>query len=131
MIEGAKEVARSPVLNDDINLARLSTLDTVRLMLSKLQKNDMDELENAEKISVEKLKCTGALNSLIEASVNEMNLRHQNSVTLNVSSKFLPYVDEVVDKEVGWGRFYDIEVFKRDIPQSVKHYFIIQVRKKG
>lgn len=130
IIEGAKEVARSPKIDDNVNLARLSAIDTFRLVLTKVRKNDMDELDNAEKISTEKLKRLGALNSLIEASVDEMNRRNKESVTLNVSSKFLPYIDECVDSDTGWGRFYDIDVQKRNIPANVHHYFLVVIRKR-
>lgn len=131
MIEGAKEVARSPKIDDNVNLARLSAGDTIRLVMSKFTKNEMEELENAEKLSAEKLRRMGSLNSLIDTAVNEMNRRKESSVTLNLSSIYLPYVDECMSEETGWGRFYDIEIHKTNIPQNVKHYFLCVVRKKN
>lgn len=130
-IEGAKEVARSPKIDDNINLARLTASDTFRLVMAKLTKNEMEELENAEKLSAEKLRRVGSLNSLIETAVDEMNRRKEKSVTLNLSSVYLPYVDECVSEKTGWGRFYDINVQKRNIPQNVKHYFLCTIRKKS
>lgn len=130
MIEGAKEVARAPRLDDNVNLARLGAIDTIRLVMSKMTKNEMEELENAEKLSAEKLRRLGSLNSLIETAVDEMNKRKEKSVTLNLSSVYLPYVDECMDKTTGWGRFYDIDIQKRGIPANVKHYFLCVIRKR-
>lgn len=130
MIEGAKEVARTPKLDDNVNLARLGAIDTIRLVMSKFTKNEMEELENAEKLSAEKLRRLGSLNSLIETSVNEMNRRKESSVTLNLSSIYLPYIDECVDTKTGWGRFYNIDVQKRSIPANVKHYFLCIISRK-
>lgn len=130
MIEGAKEVARAPKLDDNVNLARLGAIDTIRLVMSKMTKNEMEELENAEKLSAEKLRRLGSLNSLIETAVDEMNRRKEKSVTLNLSSVYLPYVDECMDTKTGWGRFYDIDIQKRNIPANVKHYFLCIIRKR-
>ena len=131
MIDGAKEVSRAPRLDDNVNLARLSAIDTIRLVMSKITKNEMEELENAEKLSAEKLKRLGSLNSLIESATYEMNKRKEDSVTLNLSSMYLPYVDECMSDKTGWGRFYDIDIQKRNIPANVKHYFLCVISKKN
>lgn len=132
MYAEAKEVSRSPVMDDNVSLTSLSPLDTMRLIMTKLTHDDAAELDNAEKISAERLKKVGSLTKLFEKATTKMNSLRKRSVTLQIASSYLPYIDEVADKKSGLGQFYDFEYNKdTGIPQSVPHFFLCTVRTKS
>lgn len=129
-MEGLKEVSRSVVVDDNVNLTMLSFPDMVRLVISTFNKDEAAELETVEKLSKERLKKLGSLDDFFKRATDKMERLHQTSVTCNLSSSYLPYIDAVISSKSGWGRFYDIEYHKTDIPINVKHKFICVIRKK-
>lgn len=126
-----KEVSRSIVIDDNVNLTLLSFPDMVRLVISTFNRDEAAELETEEKISKERLKKLGSLDDLFRHVTNKMERIHKSSATLNLSSSYLPYIDEVIDDKKGWGRFYNITYQRRDIPLDIKHKFICVIRKKS
>lgn len=129
-MDGLKEVSRSIVVDDNVNLTMLSFPDMVRLVISTFNKDEAAELETAEKLSKERLKKVGSLDDFFRRATNKMESLHQSKVMLNLSSSYLPYIDEVINDKTGWGRFYDIKYYKTEIPANVKHKFLCEVKKK-
>lgn len=125
-----KEVYRSVKLTDNINPAELTVADQVRLLFSKISNNDEAELDASTKLSAANLRKVSALGKLLDKAAEKMQELGEPSVTIGVSSEFLPYIDEVVDKEHGKGRYYDIAVYKKDLPITVSHKFIVRISKK-
>ena len=125
-----QEVYRSIKLDDNTNRAALGLVDQIKLILSSISHNDDSELDVAEKLSVNKLKQVASLNSLLNKAIERMKELGKTSVTLNVSSKYLPYIDDAVSVEKGLGRYYDIQVFKRNLSMSVQHYFVVRITMK-
>lgn len=125
-----KEVYRSVKLTDDINAAELSVVDQIRLLLAKVSNADEAELDAQTKLSREKLRRVSALNRLLTTAIEKMQSKGESSVTIGVSSEFLPYIDEVVDDKFGLGRFYEIRVYKKDLPSTVKHLFTVVIKTK-
>lgn len=127
---GGKEVYRSVKLTDNINPVSLSVVDQIRLMFAKLSNDDVAELDINEKITVNKMQKVAALDTFFDKAIKRMRAVGKDSVTISLSSEFLPYIDEVIDPIYGKGRFYEFEVIKRNIPINVKHTFIVKIRKK-
>ena len=125
-----KEVSRSIVVDDNVNLTLLSFPDMIRLVISTFNHDEAAELETEEKLSKERLRKLGSLDDFFRRATNKMEKLHKTSATLNLSSSYLPYIDEVIDAKKGWGRFYDITYQKRDIPADIKHKFICVIRKR-
>lgn len=130
MLHG-EEVYKSIELTDDVQTARLSILDQIRLMLANFSNDDVAELDKVEKVSKDKLKKIAALTQFIDKAVARMHEMGEESVTIKLSSEFLPYVDEVLSDKDGYGRYYDFKVVKKDIPINVKHTFIVRIFKKN
>lgn len=126
-----KKVATSLVMDDNSELTKLSIQALFRLIVNSFTRDESDELEMAERISTDKLIKLGSLNRLVQEVTNNMTKYKASSATLNLSSKYLPYMEEVMNRDTGWGRFYDIEWFPRDIPDSVPHKFLCVIRKRG
>ncbi len=132
MYDEPKEVSRSPRMDDNVTLTSLSPIDTLRLIMTKLTHDDSAELDNAEKLSAERLKKVGSLTKLFERATTKMNNLRKKSVTLQIASSYLPYIDEVTNPKTGLGQFYDFNYNKdTGIPASVPHFFICEVRVKN
>lgn len=132
MYDEPKEVSRSPRMDDNVTLTSLSPIDTLRLIMTKLTHDDSAELDNAEKLSAERLKKVGSLTKLFERATTKMNNLRKKSVTLQIASSYLPYIDEVTNSKTGLGQFYDFNYNKdTGIPASVPHFFICEVRVKN
>ena len=125
-----KEVCRSVKLTDSINVAELGFFDHLRLLFSKLSNSDEAELDAKRQVTAEAMRRKAALESLFNGALKKMSDLGESSVTLGVSSEFLPCLDEVIDKEHGMGRFYDFEVHKQDLPMTVRHKFTVIIRTK-
>lgn len=119
-------------MDDNVTLTSLSLLDLWRLIMDRLSHDDSIELDNAEKISVERLKKVGSLTRLIEKATRKMNSLRKNQVVLQISSSYLPYIDEITDEKTGLGQFYDFEYNKNTgIPSTIKHFFLCTIRTKN
>lgn len=125
-----KEVCRSIKLTENINTAALSITDQLRLLFSRATNNDEAELDARTKYNVENARRMSALNNLLTKAVDRMQELGESKVTIGVSSEFLPYIDDVVDAKRGLGRYYDIEVRKKDLPHTIRHKFTVVISKR-
>lgn len=125
-----REVCRQVKLTDNINVASLSILDQLRLLVSKVSNNDEAELDAQVRYNTERMRKLAALKSLLETAVENMIAKGADSVSVGVSSEFLPYIDEVVSSTHGLGRYYDITVRRKDLPYKVKHRFTVIIKRR-
>lgn len=125
-----KEVYRAIEITDDVQTAKLSPLDQIRLIIANLSNDDAAELDMIEKVSRDKLYKVAALSRFIEKAAERMDDLGKKSATVKMSSEFLPYIDEVLSDKDGYGRYYDFKVVKKDRPVGVKHFFILKITKR-
>jgi hypothetical protein len=129
MIKG-EEVFRSVEVTDDVQTAKLSIIDQIRLIISNISNDDVAELDAQEKISADKLRKVAALSQFLDKTIERMQELGEDYATVKMSSVFLPYIDEVVNDKDGYGRYYDFDIKKKDIPMNVKHTFIVQIHRR-
>ena len=125
-----KEVYRYVKLNDNVKAISLSTLDKLRLLLSKIGNDAAKELDASEKISAEHLKQQAALSLFLDKAIENMESRGESSVTVKISSDFKPYLNDVIDPISGKGRYYSFSVSKDDKALVIKHNIYIRIFKK-
>lgn len=103
----------------------------IKLLLGMVGNDELTKLEASEKVNRETLSMQSALSSLIDKATAKMRERGSHSVTVSVSSRFLPYMNDVVFSENGKCRFYDFEV---DDPGSSiigsDYYFTMTIRER-
>lgn len=116
--------------DENTTLAKLSLTDMIRLLFSKISNNDVAELDANEKLSASYLKNVASLSKFIDRATERIINGAEKSVTVQLSSEYLPFIDEVIDPINGKGRYFNFEVYKKDLPQSVKHKFIVKISKK-
>lgn len=115
---------------ESTTLAKLSFLDQFKLLISKFSNDDAAELDAAEKLSRVTLKMRASLQNLFTRAVEGLDEGKHEKVTLKVSSKYIPYLDEVIDEKRGMGQFYKFDVHKRDLPPNVEYMFIVNIERK-
>ncbi len=115
---------------ENTTLVKLSIPDQLKLLIRKFTNSDVAELEANEKLSRNELKMKASLTKLFTAAKDQMKERGKDSVTLSVSSDYLPYIDEIVDETYGMGRYYTFHVYKKDLPLTVKYKFVVIMERK-
>lgn len=111
-------------------LVKLSVIDQFKLILSKIANNDVAELDANEKLSVNALRMKASLTNLFQTAISKIETGEKNSCMLEVSSEYIPFLDDVIDPEYGLGRFYNFTVYKKDLPITVKFKFLIKIERK-
>lgn len=115
---------------ENTTLAKLSFFDQFKLLINKFNNDDVAELDAAEKLSGLQLRMQASLMKLLKTAAQGLESGEHQSVTLSVSSKYIPYIDEVIHKTRGLGRYYDFEVIKQDLPINVDYMFIIKIKRR-
>lgn len=123
-------VSRRIKVTEDTTLAKLGVFDQIKLLISKFNNNDVAELDAAEKLSGAAARMKASLIKLINTATEDLHDGTRQSVTMQVSSKYLPYLDDVIDPVRGVGRYYAFEVHKKDLPATVEYKFILVIKRK-
>lgn len=123
-------VTRALKPDENTTLAKLSLPDMIRLLFSKISNRDEAELDANTRLSVSYLKNIASLNKFIDKATERLTAGNEESVTILLSSEYLPYIDEVIDPIRGKGKYFDFDVRKKNLPQNVKHRFVVVIRKK-
>lgn len=131
-MKGGQVIYRSVKMDDNTNRTALSVMDQIKLVLASFSNDTESELDVAEKLSADKLKKISALTMLFEKAISRARELGKDSVTLKVASEFIPYLDEVIDEDKGFGRYYDVQVLRKNLPLTIKHDIVVTIRtKKG
>lgn len=115
---------------ESTTLAKLSIIDQIKLLISKFNNDDVAELKAQQSLSSTMLTMQASLERLFSTAVEGLEDGKHSSVTLSVSSKYIPYLDEVIDDKHGMGRFYSFQVFKKDLPINVEYMFTVRIERK-
>lgn len=115
---------------ESTTVAKLSVTDQIKLLFSKFSNDDSAELAANEKVSAIALSMRASLQKLFKGAAEGIDSGVNTSVTLKVSSKYIPYLDDVIDERKGLGRYYKFEVSNRDLPINIDYSFIVTIRKK-
>lgn len=123
-------VTRAIKPTESTTLAKLSVADMIRLLFSKISDNDQKELAANEQLSASYLKHVASLSGFIDKATERLKNGRDDSVTVKLSSEYLPYIDDVINTETGKGRYYNFDVRRKNLPEGVKHTFIVRISKK-
>ncbi len=115
---------------ESTTLAKLSFFDQLKLLIHKFNNDDVAELDAAEKLSSVALSMKASLMNLLKTAAEPIEKGERQSVTLSVSSKYIPYLDDVIDSHKGLGRYYDFDVKLQDLPINVDYQFVIKMKRK-
>lgn len=115
---------------ENTTLAKLTIFDQIKMLLGRFNNDEVAELKAQEKLSIHALTMQASLEKLIRKSAENIDGVKHNSVTISVSSKYIPYMDDVIDEKKGLGRFYKFTVHKQNLPINVDYMFTMRVERK-
>lgn len=125
------EVVNSHIkVTEDTTVAKLSVFDQLKLLINKFNNDDVAELKAQEALSSIALTHKASLQRLFLGATKDFENGKHNSVTVSVSSEYIPYLDEVIDPKYGLGRYFDFVVHKHELPPSIKYKFLVEIRRK-
>ena len=125
-----EEIYRSVEVTDNVQTSALSILDQIRLIFASLSNDDAAELDKEEKLSTDKLLKIASLTRFIDETIKHMREKEQSSATVKLSSEYKPYFKDVFEDPNGYGRYFTFKVVEKSLPLSVKHYVIVNIRKR-
>lgn len=129
MLDG--EVVNSHIkVTEDTTVAKLSVFDQLKLLINKFNNNDVAELKAQETLSSVALTHKASLQRLFLGATKDFENGKHDSVTVSVSSEYIPYLDEVINPKYGLGRYFDFIVHKHELPPSIKYNFLVEIRRK-
>ena len=123
-------VSKHIKVTESTTLAKLSVMDQFKLLLRKFSNDDVAELDAAEKLSGASARMRASLIRLIDTATKDIKEGKRQSVTLALSSKYIPYLDEIIDPVRGEGRYFDFVPHTKDLPINVEYKFLLDIRRK-
>ena len=123
-------ISRRVKVTENTTIAKLGLLDQIKLVFSRFSNNDENELKAATAAARKSLSMQASLEHLFKEATKKMETDGHKSVTLSVSSKYIPYLDVVVDEKYGMGRYYKFYIYKRDLPINVDYKFTVKIERK-
>lgn len=92
---------------DDTDVLKLPIIEQIKLLFGKVNQSEIQKLEAAEKVNRARLEMESNLIALVNRVTERMRQLGEDSVTVAISSEFIPYFDDVLNEKTGKGRFYD------------------------
>ena len=129
-VDDSKIISRRVKMTENTSLVRLGIFDQLKLILAQFTSSESKELDALEKVSTLEYRKISSLTNFFEESIRRMKDAGKKSVMIRVESEFLPYLDRVIDKRYGMGRYYNFKVFKKDYNIRVKYNFYVEISKK-
>lgn len=110
-------------------LAELSVIDQLKLILANWQNRDAQELDANKTFALSDMKDKAGFITILEKAFEKLG--EHKSITIELDSKYLYYVQELTGPDSIYSKYYDFKVFKSELPVRVPHKFIVTISKKG
>lgn len=116
-------------VTEETPIAKLSILEQIRLLIVKLSNENREQLKAQDAETQEILRLQANLLEFFEKSTAPLREGKETKVAVQVSSKFLPVLDTVLQSN-SIRTFYDVEVIKPDIEYDIDYFFkvILEVK---
>lgn len=109
-------------VTDETPIQKLTVMEQFRLLVRKLTNSDKEQLRAADAETIYQLQLQADLLEFITKATDKVRQGKAHSVTMRVSSKFLPVLDEVLESP-SIKPFYTYKVRKPQIDYDIDYYF--------
>ena len=116
-------------MTDDVPIQKLTVLEQLRLLVRKLANDDKEQLKADDAETVYLLTLKANLLEFFNKATEKIRKGDERSVTCQVSSKFLPVLDEVL-QSTSIGSYYAAEVIKPDIEFDIDYFVKVKLEVK-
>lgn len=109
-------------VTDETPIQKLTVMEQFRLLVRKLTNSDKEQLRADDAETIYQLQLQADLLEFITKATNKVRQGKARSVTMRISSKFLPVLDEVLESP-SIKPFYTYTVRKPQIDYDIDYYF--------
>lgn len=117
-------------VTEETPIAKLSILEQIRLLIVKLSNENREQLKAQDAETQEILRLQANLLEFFEKSTAPLREGKETKVAVQVSSKFLPVLDTVLQSN-SIRTFYNVEVIKPDIEYDIDYFFKVVLEVKA
>lgn len=128
MSEGKKLYSFVEV-DDSTPIQKLSISDQLRVLFKKLTYDDANELKNDDIVTQQYMTLKATLSSFLRKSTEPIRRGDRHEVIVNVSTKFNPVFDEVINSHEITD-FYTVDIVRPKIDYDIPYDIMVRLRVK-
>ena len=117
-------------LTDDTPIQKLSILEQFRLLVRRLSNDDKEQLKADDAETVYGLQLKANLLEFLNKATEKIRRGDETSVTMQISSKFLPVLDDVLNSST-IATYYTSTVTKPDIEFDIDYFLKLKLEVKA
>ena len=116
-------------IDDSTPIQKLKVTDQLRALFKNAVDDDAQELKAEDAATIYELQLKANLFEFLAKSTSPIKQGRHNSVTLNISSKFEPVLDEVLnDRRIA--NFYNVRVLRPNIDYDIDYMVEVKLEVK-
>lgn len=108
-------------VTDETPIQKLSIMDQFRLLVRRLSNSDAEQLKADDAETVYELQLKADLQEFLYKATKKVRNGEEQSVTMNISSKFLPVLDSVLEGPT-IKPFYTYEIHKPEVDLDIDYF---------
>lgn len=108
-------------VTDETPIQKLSIMDQFRLLVRRLSNSDAEQLKADDAETVYELQLKADLQEFLYKATQKVRNGEEKSVTMNISSKFLPVLDSVLEGST-IKPFYTYEIHKPEVDLDIDYF---------
>jgi hypothetical protein len=116
-------------LDDKTPIQKLTVTDQIRVLIRNLFKSDAEELKAEDAAVTYRLQLKANLLEFIKRAVNPIREGKRQSVTVEISSVFVPVLDEVMNSH-RIANFYNTEQFRPKVEYAQNYKILVRLEVK-
>lgn len=124
MARAGKKLFSFLEVTDDTPVQKLGVLDQFRLLVRKLSNSDAEQLKADSAETVYNLQLQANLQEFIHKAATKVRNGDEKSVTMQLSSKFLPVLDGVLNSP-SIKPFYTWTIEKPEVDLDIDYFFTL------
>ena len=115
--------------NESIPLQKLTIGDQLRVLLKHLTQDPANELAVEDAVTTEYMTLKANLSNFIREATKPIRAGEKREVIINVSNKFEPVFNEVLNSQEVKG-YFDVYIVKPDIEYDIPFDIMVKLRVK-
>lgn len=117
-------------VTDDTPIQKLSIAEQFRLLVRKLSNSDAEQLKADSAETVYMLQLQADLREFLYKATAKVRNGDEKSVTMEISSKFLPVLDTVLNSPA-INPFYTWSISKPEVDWDIDYFFTLTLEAKS
>jgi len=117
-------------VDDNTPIQKLSLSDQLRVLIKKLTDDEKEQLRADDAETVYQLQLKANLLEFFHKATEKVRQGEHKSVTMAVSSKFLPVLDEVLESS-SIATYYKVSTFKPEIEYDIDYFIRVTLEVKS